>query len=329
MEALLSDALPEPPGWYYEPKWDGFRAIVVRDGEEIEIWSKSGKPLGRYFPEIVAAVASLAEKRLMLDGELVVPIGDHLSFDALQARLHPAASRIAKLSEEAPAQLILFDCLRAGNHDYSDSPLTERRAALERLHAKIGHKAILLSPFTLAVDQATAWLASSGGALDGVIAKPSDLPYQAGKRAMRKVKQLRTADCVVGGYRTGKGGVLASLLLGLYDEHGKLDLVGFASAFPAEERTVLAAKVAPHAGGAGFTGNAPSGPSRWNPDKSGEYIPLAHQLVAEVVYDQVTAGRFRHGTRLLRWRLDKAPKDCTRDQLVTELSPAELLEFVQ
>lgn len=328
MEALLVEALPDPPGWFYEPKWDGFRAIVAREGDRIEIWSKSGKPLARYFPEVVEAISSLEQRDLLLDGELVIPIGDRLSFDALQARLHPAASRIARLSRETPAQLILFDCLRLGSKDLREAPLATRRAALEALHAEIARPDLILSPVATSLDQAEQWLAASGGALDGVIAKPRDEAYRAGERAMRKVKQVRTADCVVGGYRKSAKGGVASLLLGLYDDRGKLDLVGFTSSFPAAEREALARKLKPCEGGPGFTGKAPGGPSRWNPDKSGEYIPLRHDLIAEVVYDQVTSGRFRHGTRLLRWRPDKAPRQCTRDQLIREVRPAELLELV-
>jgi len=328
MEALLVEALPEQPGWYYEPKWDGFRAIVTRDGDDIELWSKSGKPLGRYFPEVVALVRALPETQLLLDGELVIAMGDHLSFEALQARLHPAATRIARLSRETPAHLVVFDCLEIGGTSLLDAPLCERRGALENLHRRTDEPALVLSPVSTQLSQAEAWLAASGGALDGVIAKPSDGPYAAGERAMRKVKQLRTADCVVGGYRRGASGGVASLLLGFFDTAGKLDLVGFSSAFPARERTALGRKLAPLEGGPGFTGRGPGGPSRWNPGKSSEYIPLRHELVAEVVYDQVTGGRFRHGTRFLRWRPDKAPERCTYDQLQRELRPAELLQVI-
>lgn len=327
MEALLVEALPEPPGWQYEPKWDGFRAIVTRDGDRVEIWSKSGKPLGRYFPEVLETVRGLDETHLLLDGELVVPIGTHLSFDALQARLHPAASRIARLSRETPARLILFDCLEIGDRLLAGEPLSDRRAALEALATRFATPALVLSPASYALDQARTWLAESGGALDGVVAKPLGQPYAAGARAMRKVKQLRTADCVVGGYRkTAKGGV-ASLLLGLFDEAGRLDLVGFCSAFGGQEREALARALASHEGGPGFTGRAPGGPSRWNPAKTAAYIALGHDLVAEFVYDQVTAGRFRHATRFLRWRPDKAAGQCTTDQLVRELAPAEMLEL--
>ncbi|HEY0623430.1 ATP-dependent DNA ligase [Sphingomonas sp.] len=328
MEARLAEALPDPPGWQYEPKWDGFRAIAVRESDAIAIWSKSGKPLGRYFPEMLEALATIPEKRFILDGELVIPIGDRLSFDALQARLHPAASRIAKLSVATPAQLILFDCLRLGPDELLDTPLAQRRERLEALHKRIESPALILSPCTPDRAAAEAWLARTGGALDGVIAKPLNAPYQPGERAMVKVKQLRTADCVVGGYRTDAKGLVVSLLLGLYDDDGKLDHVGFTAAIPARERAALKRKLAPHQGEPGFTGNAPGGPSRWTGGKARDYVKLRHKLVAEVRYDQVTAGRFRHGTRLLRWRPDKAPEQCTRDQLVRELKPAELLALI-
>lgn len=329
MEALLVDALPPAPGWQYEPKWDGFRAIVVRDVDRVEIWSKAGKSLGRYFPEVLENVRSLKEQHLLLDGELVIPIGAHLSFDALQARLHPAASRIARLSRETPAQLILFDCLRVGDRDLAVETLGERRAALETLAASFVAPGLILSPASLDPDQADAWLAASGGALDGVIAKPFDQPYAAGERAMRKVKQSRTADCVVGGYRKTADGGVASLLLGLFNEAGKLDLVGFTSAFPDEERIALASILSSHEGGPGFTGKAPGGPSRWNPEKTGDYIALDHERIAEVVYEQVTGGRFRHAARFLRWRPDKAPEQCRTDQLIRELKPAEMLVLTQ
>jgi ATP-dependent DNA ligase len=255
MEALLVATLPEPPGWQYEPKWDGFRAIVERNYDDIEIWSKSGKPLGRYFPEIIEHIRNLAERHLLLDGELVIPIGDHLSFDALQARLHPAASRIAKLSKETPAQFILFDALVIGRTDLRDRPLSDRRAALEALHSSIINPSLILSPASLSLDRAKIWLTETGGALDGVIAKMLDDPYRPGERAMRKVKQLRTADCVVGGYRKMSKGGVASLLLGLYNDAGKLDLVGFSSGFPAAGRKALTKILEPHEGGGGFTGN--------------------------------------------------------------------------
>lgn len=325
MEARLVEALPEDAGWQFEPKWDGFRALVVRNGGDIQVWSKSGKPLGRYFPEVVAAIAATVERRATLDGELILPIGHVLSFDALQARLHPAASRIERLSRETPAQLMLFDCLRIGDRDLSPAPLTERRAALEQWHGENASSSLLLSPASDGAAQATAWLAASGGALDGVVAKRLDAPYRFGERAMLKVKQHRTADCVVGGFRTVAGSdAVASLLLGLYDDAGKLNHVGFVSGFPAPERRMLVERLAPYVGGTGFTGKAPGGPSRWNAGKESPWQPLRPELVVEVRYDQVTGERFRHGTQLLRWRPDKAPVQCTMDQLIHAVHPAEL-----
>ena len=325
MEARLIDALPDDHGWQFEPKWDGFRALIVRDDDDVAIWSKSGKPLGRYFPEVVAAVLATAERRVTLDGELILPIGDVLSFDALQQRLHPAASRIARLSRETPAQLMLFDCLALGGRELAGAPLSERRVALERWHGANGSASLLLSPASDSPAQAAAWLAASGGALDGVVAKRLDEPYRFGERAMLKVKQHRTADCVVGGFRTVTGGpAIASLLLGLYDDAGRLDHVGFASGFAAAERLALAERLAPYVGGEGFTGKAPGGPSRWNRGKESLWHPLRPELVVEVLYDQVTASRFRHGTSVLRWRPDKAPRQCTMEQMTYELRPADL-----
>jgi ATP-dependent DNA ligase len=325
MEAKLVAELPEEPGWQYEPKWDGFRALVFRDGGEVEILSKSGKSLARYFPEIVAAIAGLDRRSFVLDAELILPLGGVLSFDALQARLHPAATRIAKLSRETPAQLMLFDCLGLDGEDLSVSPLEGRRAALETFHAGHGGPSLLLSTCTQDLDAARAWLDRSGGALDGVVAKRLDERYRAGERAMLKVKQHRSADCVIGGFRRAKeGGGVASLLLGLYDERGLLNHVGFTSGIAAAERLALLATLEPLVEKPGFTGKAPGGPSRWSDGKESEWEPLRSELVVEVAYDQVTGGRFRHGTKLLRWRPDKAPAQCRMDQLVHELRPAEL-----
>ena len=324
MEAKLVTELPEDPGWQFEPKWDGFRALVFRDGDAVELLSKSGKSLARYFPEIVALIAGIDQTRFVLDGELILPVGDILSFDALQARLHPAESRITKLSRETPAQLMLFDCLRDGEDDLLTKPLAERRPMLEAFHARRGDPSLLLSPCgDLAA--ARGWLAQSGGALDGVVAKRIDEPYRPGERAMLKVKQHRTADCVVGGFRRAKDGDgVASLLLGLYDEAGRLNHVGFTAGIAAADRVALAARLEPLIGAPGFTGKAPGGPSRWNNGEESEWEPLRSELVVEVLYDQVTGARFRHGTRLLRWRPDKAPAQCTMEQLVYELRPAEL-----
>lgn len=324
-EARAVSHLPDGPGWQYEPKWDGFRCLVFRDGGEVYLGSRTGKPLARYFPEVVAMLAGMTAERFVLDGELVVPVGGLLSFDALGQRLHPAESRVRKLAAETPARFIAFDCLADESGPIADKPLSERRPALERLlGAERGDKP-LLSPAT--TDRATAegWLARTGNALDGVIAKRLDGPYRPGERVMEKVKVIRTADCVVGGFRWAQGSkTLGSLLLGLYDEHGKLDHVGFTSAFKGADKAALLDRLEPHRGGPGFTGKAPEGPSRWARDRDASYEPLAHALVVEVHYDQVSNGRFRHGTTIHRWRPDKAPEQCTREQLQHELAPAEL-----
>jgi ATP-dependent DNA ligase len=323
MEARLAGEIPEGRGWQFEPKWDGFRCLAFRDGGAVELMSKSGKPLGRYFPEIGEALLALAEQRFVLDGELVLPLGGVLSFAALQLRLHPAASRIAKLSQETPAQLMLFDCLQMGKEVMLDRPLGDRREALERFMRGVGGPRLRLSPATDEGAIAAQWFERSGKALDGVIAKRLDAPYRPGERAMVKVKQQRTADCVVGGYRKGKNGV-GSLLLGLHDRAGKLDYVGYTSSFSDEDRAALAKKLAKDEGPSPFTGSSPGGASRWSNGRSTEWVPLAGDLVAEVIYDQVTGGRFRHGTTFLRWRPDKRPDQCTREQLEHELSPAAL-----
>ena len=328
MEARLVADLPDGTGWQFEPKWDGFRALVFRDGDDVELMSKSSKSLARYFPEIVALVAAVACERFVLDGELILPVGDILSFDALQARLHPAASRIAKLARETPAQLMLFDCLRLDGDDLTGAPLVERRRRLESFHARHGQPSLLLSHRTDDIAVARGWLRHSGGALDGVVAKRVDEPYRAGERAMLKVKQHRSADCVVGGFRRTAEGDVASLLLGLYDEAGLLNHVGFVSGLEAAERRALAERLAPLVEAPGFTGKAPGSPSRWNRGEAREWVPLRPELVVEVLYDQVTAGRFRHATRLLRRRPDKAPAQCGMDQLIHELRPAELASIV-
>jgi ATP-dependent DNA ligase len=328
MEALLAAELPDGDGWQFEPKWDGFRCLAARDGGEVTLTSKSGKPLGRYFPEVAAMLEQLEETRFLLDGELILPLGDVLSFDALQLRLHPAESRIQRLSKETPAQLMLFDLLELGGKSYSDRPLSERRELLERFHQAQAVEGMHLSPATRDRDTALGWLDRSGGALDGVIAKRLDLPYRPGERAMVKVKQQRTADCVVGGFRYAeKKKEVGSLLLGLFDDEGLLHHVGFTSALKAEDRPALTERLELLVGAPGFSGNAPGGPSRWKTDRSTEWQPLRHELVVEVRYDQVTARRFRHGTGFLRWRPDKAPDQCTFDQLAPELRPSELKEL--
>lgn len=326
MEAKLVDELPDEPGWQFEPKWDGFRAVVFRDGGDVEILSKSGKSLARYFPEIVALIAAIDNDHFTLDGELILPIGDVLSFDALQARLHPAPNRIARLSRETPAQLMLFDCLRVAGDDLLEAALSSRRYALERFHRRHGGPSVLLSARTTDIETAGSWLEHSGGALDGVVAKRLEEPYRSGERAMLKVKQHRSADCVVGGFRrTADGDGVASLLLGLYGDDGLLNHVGFTSGIAAADRGALLAKVERLVESPGFTGKAPGGASRWNDGKEKHWEPLRSELVVEVLYDQVTGQRFRHGTRLLRWRPDKAPSQCQMDQLIHELRPAELV----
>ena len=325
MEAKLVDALPEGPGWQYEPKWDGFRCLVFRDGEEVELQSKSGRPLARYFPEVAARIAAVEADRFVVDGELIIPVDGILSFDALQLRLHPAESRVRKLAAATPAQLMLFDCLALAGKSLVEAPLAQRRDALEAFHGEAGDEDLLQSPYTEERATALSWLSLAGGALDGVIAKRRDEPYRPGERAMLKVKQMRTADCVVGGFRyAASGGEVGSLLLGLYNEQGKLDHVGFTSAIPAGEKAALTKRLEALIGAPGFTGDAPGGPSRWSNERSGEWQPLMPELIAEVRYDHVSGGRFRHGTKFLRWRPDKAPEQCRKDQLLAEAGPERL-----
>jgi ATP-dependent DNA ligase len=328
MEALLAAELPRGDGWQYEPKWDGFRCIGRRDGDSVDLISKSGKPLGRYFPEIERLLLDVSRRQFLLDGELILPVGDALSFDALQLRLHPAASRVERLSKETPAQYMVFDLLEIDGKSIAADPLSERRAGLERFHATQRLESLRLSPATRDRDVALDWLKRSGGALDGVIAKRLDQPYRFGERAMIKVKQHRTADCVVGGFRyAAKTREVGSLLLGLYDDNGLLNHVGFTSAIPADERPQLTNDLEALVEAPGFTGNAPGGPSRWATARSAEWQPLKPELVVEVRYDQVSSGRFRHGTALLRWRPDKDPKQCTYDQLASELRPSQIAQL--
>jgi ATP-dependent DNA ligase len=328
MEALLAAELPEGDGWQFEPKWDGFRCIARRDGGAVEMISRSGKPLGRYFPEVLEMLVRTKEKRFVSDGELILPLADRLDFEALQMRLHPAESRVRKLAKETPAQLMLFDLLEVGGERFDEKPLSDRRKALERFHKANAVAGLLLSPATTDRNTALGWLKRSGGALDGVVAKRRDQPYRFGERAMVKVKQLRTADCVVGGFRySEKKPEVGSLLLGLYDGEGLLHHVGFTSAIPAKERPGLTKKLEALIEPPGFTGNAPGGLSRWATERSAAWKPLKPELVVEVRYDQVTGRRFRHGTALLRWRPDKAPEQCTFEQLAPELRPSEIAEL--
>ena len=328
MEALLAAELPQGRGWQYEPKWDGFRCLARRDGDQADLISRNGKPLGRYFPEVLQAIAGVKQKQFLLDGELIIPVGDALSFDALQLRLHPAESRVRKLAAATPAEIMLFDLLSLDGENCADRPLSERRRALESLFDTLAEPKLKLSPATTNRTTALGWLERSGGALDGVIAKRLDQPYKFGERAMVKVKPERTADCVVGGFRyLEKKPVVGSLLLGLYDDGGLLNHVGFTSAIPADEREQLTAEFEKLIEPPGFTGSAPGGPSRWRTERTAQWKPLKPVLVAEVKYDQVTSRRFRHGTALLRWRPDKDPKQCTFEQLKPELRPSQLKEI--
>jgi len=320
MEAKSVEKLPAGDTWEYEPKWDGFRCIAFRDGDQVDLQSKSGQPLARYFPEIVEAVRKLNAKQFVIDGEIVVPIDGQFSFDDLLMRIHPAASRIKKLAQETPAKLIVFDLLVDDRgRALVDEELSSRRKKLDAFAKKYfaKNKSIELSPATDDLSVAKDWLAGAGVDLDGVIAKRTDMPYQSGNRhGMVKVKRLRTADCVVGGFRyASEGKLVGSLLLGLYDEKGLLHHVGFSSSFKAHEKPALTKKLEALIKPPGFTGNAPGGPSRWATERSAEWKPLAPKLVCEVQYDHFTGGRFRHGTKFLRWRPDKKASMCKFDQV--------------
>jgi ATP-dependent DNA ligase len=328
MEAKIGDSLPADGGWQYEPKWDGFRCLAFRDGGAVELRGKSGKSLTRYFPDIAELLLAVPADRFVLDGELAIPLGNALSFDALQLRLHPAESRVRKLAIQTPAIFICFDLLLGpDNHSLIDTALADRRAKLEQLFARWrGAARLYLSPCTHSLKIARKWLDRAGGALDGVVAKRMDQTYESGERAMLKVKHLRTADCVIGGFRFAENSrEVGSLLLGLYNDEGKLDHVGFTSGFSRAARTELTHRLLGLRKPPGFTGRAPGGPSRWNTERTGEWEPLTPKLVAEVRYDHVSGNRFRHGTKFLRWRPDRQPRDCRIDQLTPEIRPAALV----
>jgi ATP-dependent DNA ligase len=331
MEADTAREIPSGPEWEYEPKWDGFRCLAYRDGSAVHIMSKSGQPLARYFPEIKTALLSLAAKKFIIDGELILTRERTLDFDALLQRIHPAESRIRKLSEETPATLMVFDILANDRGvDLTDQVLDMRRSELERFAEKYlaGQERIRLSPRTRDFDVAKSWFKRMAGPLDGVIAKRVDQPYASGERtAMLKIKNLRTADCVVGGFRYGtKQRLVGSLLLGLYNDAGLLDHVGFTSGLAAAEKPALTKRLEALIEPPGFTGAAPGGPSRWSTERSGEWEPVAPKLVVEVQYDHFSGHRFRHGTKLLHWRPEKRPKDCKLSQVRKESeSPLTLL----
>ncbi len=343
MLAKLSHALPEGDGWLFEPKWDGFRALVWKSGEELLLQSRDQKPLGRYFPELEAALRANLPERCVLDGELVIASGGKLDFDALLLRIHPAASRIQLLAEQSPASYVAWDLLALGDEDLRALPQAQRR---ERLVAALAQaKApVHVTPASRSREVAADWFSRFEGAgLDGVMAKPEGLPYTPDKRVMVKVKHQRTADCVVAGFRWfkgGKGTLVGSLLLGLYDAQGALQSVGVCASFKRAERAALVEKLAPLREGATEAHpwrewaqwqaqeaqRRPGVSSRWNPGKELSWEPLQLGLVAEVSYDHMQGPRFRHGTHLVRWRPDKAPQDCRYDQLETS-PPAELAKL--
>ena len=330
MLAKLADELPAGEGFLYEPKWDGFRAIVFRGSSGVFIQSRDLRPLDRYFPELHEIFVSFLPPGCVVDGEIVIVTRHGLDFDALQLRLHPAASRVSKLANETPAAFVAFDLLAIDGRDIREAPQSERRTSLERLLAS-AQPPIHLTPLTRDRAVALEWLERFEGAgLDGVIAKPADAPYQPGKRAMFKVKHVRTADCVVAGFRWHKSGRdrVGSLLLGLYDAKGRLQHVGVTSAFSMAMRKQLASELAPlrenalehhpwrdWAGAAAMDSRMPGGHSRWSAGKDLSWEPLRIERVCEVKYDHLQGDRFRHATILLRWRPDKRPADCRYDQL--------------
>jgi ATP-dependent DNA ligase len=318
MEAKLAASIPvEDRGWQYEPKWDGFRCLAFKSGDAVDIRAKSGKPLGRYFPELLDRLRNLPAAQFVIDGEILIERVGEYSFDALQMRLHPAESRIRKLAAETPAKLMLFDMLADTEGEVLvERPLSDRRTALEAFVKSLATSGVELSPVSLDRKQAQIWLKGAGGKTDGIVAKQVDGCYLPGERAMLKVKRMRTADCVVGGFRyLADRPEVGSLLLGLYNEDGRLDHVGFTSTISNGERGALTKRLKTLREPPGFTGNAPGGQSRWSTERSGEWEPLRPELVVEVRFDHVTGNRFRHGTKLLRWRPDKAPRHCTFEQM--------------
>lgn len=319
MEARSVARIPKGLEWMYEPKWDGFRCIAFRDGGDIALQSKSAQPLERYFPEVVDALSKLSSQRFILDGELAIELNGRFDFDALLQRIHPAASRVRKLSVETPAAYYVFDLLAENDERVFDMRLEERRARLQTFAEDnfIGKHGIALSPITRDVDEAERWLTGGMKWFDGVIAKRAAAPYRFGERdAVVKIKRVYTADCVVGGFRLAKDGkTIGSLLLGLYDDDGLLHLVGFVGSMNAAERTRAAELLKPLVGEPGFTGARPGGVSRWG-SRETEWHPLKPKAVVEVQFDHVTGTRFRHGARFIRWRPDKSPGQCTMDQLL-------------
>ncbi|MFN2389446.1 MAG: ATP-dependent DNA ligase [Actinomycetota bacterium] len=344
MLAKINDQMPRGEGWLYEPKWDGFRAIVFRDGDEIHVGSRDGKALERYFPELVPTLAAALPPRCVIDGEVVVPGAEGLDFGALLQRIHPARSRIEKLAAETPGSFVAFDVLALGDDDLTTRPLEERRARLaaeldgramplDRTTARKARRAkatalfgrdrgsrVHLTPQTDEPDLAMVWFDRFEDiGLDGLIVKRRDLLYRPGDRAMVKFKHHRSADCVVGGYRLSKtGDGVGSLLLGLYDSGGVLHYVGHTSSFKAKERRALLEQLRELEGGTSFgTGRTPGGPSRWAAATASEWTPLEPRLVCEVRFDYLQGDRFRHAATFVRWRDDRDPRSCTFDQLAS------------
>ncbi|HVG25912.1 MAG TPA: ATP-dependent DNA ligase [Thermoanaerobaculia bacterium] len=319
MEAKRADKIPTGALWQFEPKWDGFRAILFRDGNDIHVQSKAGQPLARYFPEVVEAARALKQKQFVLDGEIVVPVDGRLSFDDLLQRIHPAESRIQKLAEQTPAHYYVFDLLALKSKDLTKLPIEDRRDKLEEFFETVKHELVHLSPATQDRKLAGEWFTKFGAlGLDGVMAKRLGEPYHSGDReGMVKVKHLKTADCVVGGFRYGeRTKSVGSLLLGLYDEEGRLVHIGHTSSIKRSDRAALTKQLEKLRGKNPFEVRVPGGPSRWASEKSSEWEPVKPKLVCEVEYDYFSQGRFRHGSKFLRWRPDKAPQQCTMEQVL-------------
>jgi ATP-dependent DNA ligase len=317
MLAKANDEIPCGPSWRYEPKWDGFRAIVFRDGDDIALSSRGGKPLARYFPELLESLKAALPPRAIVDGEIILPGPRGLDFDALQSRLHPAASRVNKLAAEIPTSFVAFDLLALGDDDLREKPNLERRTKL--VQCLTVSQRVFATPTTKEAATAAQWFdAFEGAGCDGVIARRDELPYHSGERVMVKVKHGRTAECVVGGYRAGKTpGTVGSLLLGLYDERGVLHHVGHTASFSAKEKRELVDKLTPYVDGTSFhEGRTPDAPSRWDPKNEKTWVSLRPELVCEVRYDYLQGPRFRHASTFLRWREDRDPKSCTYEQLL-------------
>ena len=312
-----ADDIPAAPGLVYEPKWDGFRCIVFRDGDTLHLESRNSLPLQRYFPELIDPLRSALPVQAVVDGEIVIAGPRGLDFDALQLRLHPAESRVRMLAAESPATFIAFDLLGVGEEDLRSQPLQQRARRLAAV--LIANPQVALTPQTTDPEEAANWFDRYEGAgCDGVVAKPLDSTYRSGDRGWVKVKHLRTVDCVVGGYRKDlKVEAVASLLLGLYDRDGVLHHVGHTSSFSAAERRELLARLRPLEGGTSFgEGRTPGGPSRWTRARDADWVALRPELVCEVAFDHLQGNRFRHASRFLRWRPDKAARECGYDQLL-------------